>query len=394
MKENAVNWKLFWNAAGLCVPTALLVAFGAWFLAVEVPKIQENERERVLAVSERKAKEARDDPSLATFTWERRKGVVSGTAEDAAEYKPDRSWKEWEPASGTKRKDMWGWSPLPGGGRRVWARALGKSSDVVYLRDTDIEERDWRLLVNVFVVSLLVVLVAMTWVGVRYFCEYVRSRDDFMSATAHDLATPLVAMRNLIGSDDGEARALNERLLRIVRNVRDFMRLGGRRRPPERETFDLLAAYREAYALFREDYRDLFGGEDVELDLSAFAGGALPAALGDETMTVQIIWNLLGNDLKYAAPFGRVRVKVSAEGGFLSMDFIDEGKGMTPREMARAFDRYYRAKTILESGKGGFGIGLCTSREFAEAMGGALSVRANKPRGCVFTLRLPRADLV
>jgi signal transduction histidine kinase len=59
--------------------------------------------------------------------------------------------------------------------------------------------------------------------------------------------------------------------------------------------------------------------------------------------------------------------------------------------MRRAFDRYYRAKTVLESGKGGFGIGLCTAREFARAMGGDLSVRANSPHGCVFTLSLPSA---
>ena len=62
---------------------------------------------------------------------------------------------------------------------------------------------------------------------------------------------------------------------------------------------------------------------------------------------------------------------------------------MSPSEMRRAFDRYYRAKTVLVSGKGGFGIGLCTAREFAEAMGGSLTVRANDPRGCVFVLSLP-----
>ena len=74
------------------------------------------------------------------------------------------------------------------------------------------------------------------------------------------------------------------------------------------------------------------------------------------------------------------------------MELIDEGKGMTPYEMKRAFDRYYRAKTVLESGKGGFGIGLCNAREAARAMGGDLTVRANEPTGCVFTLTLPAAD--
>ena len=59
--------------------------------------------------------------------------------------------------------------------------------------------------------------------------------------------------------------------------------------------------------------------------------------------------------------------------------------------MRRAFDRYYRARTALESGKGGFGIGLCTAREFARDMGGNLAVRRNEPRGCIFTLTLPAA---
>ena len=46
---------------------------------------------------------------------------------------------------------------------------------------------------------------------------------------------------------------------------------------------------------------------------------------------------------------------------------------MTSGQMRKAFDRYYRAQTVLQSGKGGFGIGLCTAREFARAMGGDLT---------------------
>ena len=109
----------------------------------------------------------------------------------------------------------------------------------------------------------------------------------------------------------------------------------------------------------------------------------------DETMTVQILWNLFGNDLKYAAPYGNVSVVLSSGGGMVRASFVDEGQGMTRSQMKRAFDRYYRAKTVLESGKGGFGIGLCTAREFALAMGGDLVVDGNAPKGCVFTLSLP-----
>ena len=82
-------------------------------------------------------------------------------------------------------------------------------------------------------------------------------------------------------------------------------------------------------------------------------------------------------------------VRFAQEGKFVKVEFVDEGQGMTPRQMKKAFDRYYRARTVLQSGKGGFGIGLCTAREFARAMGGDLTVRANAPHGCVFTLVLP-----
>ena len=293
------------------------------------------------------------------------------------------------------------------------------------------------MLFGLFGSVFLLVLIAMTAVGIRYFVGYVKSRDDFMAATAHDLTTPLVALRHLIGRDDDEARTLNERMIRLVENIKSFMRLGGRRPAPQPSEFNLVSAFNSAYALFREDYRDLFDGRDLPLTVGTVPpssgtvplpstgtvpltpAGTVPQGTGtvppismgtgpvmvwaDETLTLQIIWNLLGNDLKYAAPFGPVTARITIgdsprkfigdrpQGVWVRLELIDEGKGMTPREMRRAFDRYYRAKTVLESGKGGFGIGLCNAREFARAMGGELSVRANEPRGCIFTLTLPAA---
>jgi signal transduction histidine kinase len=192
-------------------------------------------------------------------------------------------------------------------------------------------------------------------------------------------------------------------MIRLVTNIKDFLRLGGKRPKPQREEVDLVKCYKEAYALFREDVRDLMDGSDLPVEMGTDPTeplkngtfvGPVPnfpnfVAVGDETLVVQILWNLIGNDLKYALPFGPVRVRFYREGGFVCVELADEGQGMSKREMARAFDRYYRAKTVLESGKGGFGIGLCTAKEFAVAMGGTLSVGTNPPKGCVFTLELP-----
>lgn len=374
------------SIALICLPTVVVAALGARFLVADVPQIVRNEKNRAKALSERYAKEMRADHSLADFVWERGRGVVAGSAPGGPErWPPDMPWKDWRPEGGTKNRDMWGWREAPGG-RLVWARGASPADfSRVYARFAPVVERDYATTFYLFGPLFLLVLAWATAAGVKHFADCVRTRDDFMAAAAHDLSTPLSALRLLVGHDDETARNLAERLVRIVANIKDFMRLGGRRPPPEKKPFRLEDAFAEAYASFAADFRDLADGRDVVLE------GSAPPVLGDTTLAVQILWNLLGNDLKYAAPHGRVTASLYATDGFAALELRDEGPGMSRREMKRAFNRYYRAKTVLQSGKGGFGIGLCAAREFAVAMGGSLSVRANSPRGCVFTLSLPLA---
>ena len=385
----APNYRLLRGALCLCLPTAVVIALALRFALVETPRIVAGERDRVDAACEAEVRDLLENPGSADFVWRRGEGIVSGDRSRAEDFPADRPWKDWESRGRRKTKEMWGWLETPEG-RLVWVRDTrpGQDSNVVYGLQTDLREFDYARCIYVAGGFSLFVLVGITFLGTRYFVESVKTRDDFMAAAAHDLTTPLVGLRFMIGRDDAEARTLNERLIRLVDNIKDFMRLGGRRREPRRETVDLLKAYEEAYSLFREDYRDLFGGRDVPVEMPRTDLPSLPV-LGDETLLVQVLWNLLGNDLKYAAPYGDVKVVFRQEPGRVCADFVDEGQGMTSAQMRRAFDRYYRAKTVLQSGKGGFGIGLCTAREFARAMGGDLTVRANPPKGCVFTLELP-----
>ena len=361
------NTRLFWNSVLISLPSALLVAAGIFFWIDKVPEIEKAEYDRVKSVYREAALAIRQEPE---------------------KFQTVRRTDDWKPA-GKMAPGKWGFSPIRLK-RFTWVwyddgGDLIRFTDVPYVPQTD-----YRMLFGLFGSVFLLVLIAMTAVGIRYFVGYVKSRDDFMAATAHDLTTPLVAMRRMIGRDDGEARNLNERMIRLVENIKAFMRLGGRRPRPVISSFDLVAVCRSAYALFREDFRDLFDGRDVPFETEE----PEMRVSADETLVSQIVWNLLGNDLKYAAPFGAVKARIFRDGDRVVFELADEGRGMTPREMRKAFDRYYRAKTVLESGKGGFGIGLCNAREFARAMGGELTVRANVPHGCVFTLTLPRQILI
>ena len=361
--------RLVRNAALLCLPALLLVAGGFYFLREKVPELERNERERVIQQYRDQARDAKEKGRGEPFDF-----AASGFKQNNRRI----------------NRESWGYA-----GNVVWYFSRG----VAYkLEAQPVEETCVALqlyAVCIFVMSLFVV---MTAIWVRYFWRFSKARDDFLSAAAHDLTTPLVGLRMMIGRDDEEARKLNERMLLIVGNIKDFLKLGGRRRAPERKPFDIMALSQEAYLLFAADYEETTCGavtfqtsQTSQTYQTSQTSRPFPIfALADETMTLQILWNLFGNDLKYAAPYGKVTVRFAAEDAFVTVAFVDEGQGMTPRQRRHAFDRYYRAKTALQSGKGGFGIGLCTAREFARAMGGDLTVRANEPKGCVFTLRLPR----
>ena len=355
------NARLFWNSVLISLPAVMLVGAVAYFLIDKVPQFERNEAKRVQQEYREKAVEAKEAGLGEAFDFEK------------VDYKK-RNLKDKREPLGYERNLVW----------------YFKGGKAYRLAVEPVEKFDFKAVFYPIGVLVSLLFVGMTSFGVRYFWKFVKSRDDFLAATAHDLTTPLVGMRMMIGRADGEAKRLNERMLLIVNNIKDFLKLGGKRRQPELKPVDIAALTKEAYQLFAADYEDSESGA-VAFDCGRLQSTAVDV-LADETMALQILWNLFGNDLKYAAPYGKVAVRFAQEDRFAKVEFVDEGQGMTPRQMKKAFDCYYRAKTVLQSGKGGFGIGLCTAREFARAMGGDLMVRPNDPKGCVFTLFLALAS--
>ena len=367
------NARLFWNSVLISLPAAMLVGCWAYGIAIWMPK-KINKQQMDLGRAYRRAAEK----------FIRNPGEATDVRTD-------------EPATwGGQRQNK----PIDG---KIWGRLTEDGRSFVWYQSTNElgrvewrlkevlkapEEEPYELMLYAGGGVVALVLIGLSLLATLYYLRLMRERDDFLAATAHDLTTPLVGMRMMIGRNDEEAKTLNERMLLIVNNIKDFLRLGGKRRTPELKPLDIVTLTKEAYRLFAADY------EDSESGSVAFRCMPTPSTyafsvLADETMTLQILWNLFGNDLKYAAPYGKVSVRFGCEDRFVKVEFVDEGQGMTSQQMKKAFDRYYRARTVLESGKGGFGIGLCTAREFARAMGGDLTVRANHPKGCIFSLLLP-----
>ena len=136
--------------------------------------------------------------------------------------------------------------------------------------------------------------------------------------------------------------------------------------------------------------------------------------LADEATVEQIVFNLVDNACKHAAPEGpanddrkTIRLGVSVEGRFLAIRLRDRGPGIPPSERKRLFEPFARSP---ETTVPGVGLGLALSRSLARAAGGeltcedpgadtfdklsvgVLSKSKGAEGGALFVLRLPLGD--
>jgi signal transduction histidine kinase len=108
----------------------------------------------------------------------------------------------------------------------------------------------------------------------------------------------------------------------------------------------------------------------------------------DRTRLEQIVANLLGNAIRFAAG-SRVDIAVHARpGDMAALTVRDHGPGMPEELRARAFERFERSDTRQQ--RGGLGLGLWIVRRLCEIMGGSVAVDSQPGRGARFTITLPR----
>jgi signal transduction histidine kinase len=108
----------------------------------------------------------------------------------------------------------------------------------------------------------------------------------------------------------------------------------------------------------------------------------------------QVLINLLSNAYKYSPAGGVVDIGFetadAAEGRLVGIVVRDQGIGMTPEQLSRVCERFYRADT---SGKIlGTGLGMSIVKEIVELHGGELQLASKVGVGTTVTFWLPLAD--
>jgi len=113
----------------------------------------------------------------------------------------------------------------------------------------------------------------------------------------------------------------------------------------------------------------------------------------DETRIRLLLKNLVDNALCYSPADGEtIHVKLKADSDSLIIAVSDHGPGMSPEDVDRATEPFYRADPARCRDTGGFGLGLYLCRRIAEAHGGKLHIDSDIGRGTCVTLELPTSS--
>jgi|GEM_PF-5606454 len=223
-----------------------------------------------------------------------------------------------------------------------------------------------------------------------------RAKDGFLAHMSHEIRTPLTAILGFaeLLADPGTPRdevarhartvhANADHLLDLVNDVLDFSKIEAGRMDAERIVCDPGAIVRGLDVVLGPIAR----GKGIAFEIRV-APDCPAAAITDPTRLRQILFNLVGNAVKFTSR-GGVRVDVGLREGRLRFAVSDTGIGMNPDEVGRLFAPFSQADASTTRRFGGTGLGLAISRRLAELLGGAIEVTSKPGEGSCFTLSLP-----
>ena len=111
--------------------------------------------------------------------------------------------------------------------------------------------------------------------------------------------------------------------------------------------------------------------------------------MAESDLLKQVVENLLDNARKYTPPGGKIQLQLLTSPSTANIKVIDNGRGMSPKDLERVFERFYRVESSVKSPQQGFGLGLAIAQQIIRLHHGNLSVQSNLGQGTVFIIELP-----
>ena len=223
-------------------------------------------------------------------------------------------------------------------------------------------------------------------------------KNEFLAMLAHELRNPLAPISSgaqLLGQDKLDPARTRQISAIIARQARHMAGLVDDLLDVSRVTRGLVVLTKERIDINAvvldavEQVQALVRDKGHHLATSLLPQPCF--VLGDRKRLVQVVGNLLHNAAKFTERGGQLGVTVRSAGEAVLLEVRDNGIGMLPEELERAFDMFVQGERTPDRSLGGLGIGLALVRSLVELHGGSVHVTsAGQGMGTTFTVRLPR----
>jgi signal transduction histidine kinase len=248
-----------------------------------------------------------------------------------------------------------------------------------------------------FIVALMLMGAFLMVRDISRESETTRLKTEFVHNISHELKTPLTLIRlygetlqrkeDLKKDEKKEAYEIitkeSERLSHLINNVLDFSRIEMGRKEFYFKKGNLAQIVRDTLESYR--YHLEKKGFSVKKEIAS----DLPEMNFDGEAIASVLVNLLSNAMKFSPKIKEVAVKLFRDSENAVLQVADKGIGISPKDISRIFNRFYRAKNIIVSETRGSGLGLTLVKHIAEAHGGRVKAESEPGKGSIFSVIFP-----
>ena len=223
--------------------------------------------------------------------------------------------------------------------------------------------------------------------------ELDKVRDEFLAETSQELRTPLNGMISLAdgmlmspGLPENDRRTVRllartgRKLYTMIDDILDYSRLA-------HDDIRLAPRAFELKPLADVVVRFCHGVKRPEVELYNLIEGDR-IVYADESRIEQVLYNLVGNAVKYTAR-GSIILRSSEEGGAIKVSISDTGPGIPPDQLEAVFAPFGQVEDSASDGESGSGLGLTIARRLVELHGGTLTVESTPGQGSTFAFTIP-----
>ncbi|WP_244490817.1 sensor histidine kinase [Aureimonas frigidaquae] len=229
--------------------------------------------------------------------------------------------------------------------------------------------------------------------------EADRIKNDFVQHVSYELRSPLtniIGFSQLLRSfDTGPLNARQSEyldyiitstraLMTIVNDILDLASIDAGTLQLDLSDVDIARTLEQAV----EAVEDKLQHNNIRIETDLAGAGTTMRA--DGKRVVQILFNLLSNAVNFTPAGGTVRLTVRQSGGVTEFAVADEGPGMAPDALARAFERF--EQNAVGGRKSGAGLGLSIVKSFVELHQGEVEINSSQGSGTIVTCRFPAIE--